>query len=141
MKYTLFFKEKYHGQIVENEEQIAKLQSNQGKETCYLFKLSPSRVDYNIVPHSAIQQSDSVIHIYPPFFYILFHLTGCPPCLDIVLWVTDFSLLYIRSLCKSLHLLTLNKHLVHSTPSPPLGNRKSVLCETHFFQRSNNKTN
>ena len=39
----------------------------------YSFFLIEVYLIYNVVPISAVQQSDSVIHIKTFFFYILFH--------------------------------------------------------------------
>ena len=41
-----------------------------------------SEVDYNVVPVSAIQQSDPVIHIYTPLFLISSAIMFYPKRLD-----------------------------------------------------------
>ena len=80
---------------------------------------------------SAVQESDSIIHIYT-FFFIFFSIiviTGY--------WI-EFPVLYSRTLSfilsiyNSLHLLIPNSQSVPPPPFFPLGNHKSVLyvCES-----------
>ena len=82
---------------------------------------------FNIVLVSAIQQNDSVIHIYTYFFHMIFHygLSEDIECSSLCYTVGHccLSVLYIIVyICWS---QTPNPSL---PTTPPLGNQKSVLC-------------
>ena len=77
---------------------------------------------------SAVQHSDSVIHIYT-FFFIFFSIMVYPRILNIVPCATSRTLLFIHSMCNSLHLLTPNSQ---SIPPP----HPSPLATTSLFSMS-----
>ena len=84
------------------------------------------------MPISAVQQSDSVIHVYT--FPFLYH----PPSWSVPRDQIEFHVLYsrtsllIHSKCNGLHLPTPNFQSIPLLPH--LGNHKSVLyvCESVF---------
>ena len=86
---------------------------------------------YNVVLISGVQQSDSVIHICT-FFFIFFSVMVHHRILNIVPCAISRTLLFIHSLCNSLHLLIPNSQSTPLPPPLPLGNHKSVLyvCES-----------
>ena len=89
----------------------------------YIFKL---KLIYNAVLISAVQQSDSVIHIYsflysfPLWFIIGYYCIWFP-----VLY--SRTLLFIHSIYTTLHLLIPNSQSIPTPPLLPLGNHKSVF--------------
>ena len=87
---------------------------------------------YNIMPVSAVQQSDSVIHIYTLFFYILFHYGLSQD-------IKYSSLCYtLGPCCSSIRYVIVciyqlqTPRIFLSLPYPLLGNHRSVLyvCES-----------
>ena len=86
---------------------------------------------YNVALISAIQQSDSVIHLYI-FFFIFFSIVIYHGILIQFFVLYNRALLFIHPIYNSLYLLT---SISHSNPPPtpsPLGNHKSVPydCES-----------
>ena len=79
---------------------------------------------------SAVQQSDSVIHIYI-LFHILFHY-GLSQDIEYSSLCYTVGTLFIHSIYNSLHLLNPNSQSILPSPLLPLGNHKSILyvCES-----------
>ena len=94
-------------------------------ETHHFLKIYFTEVQliYNVVLIPAVQQIDSVIHIYT-FFFIFFSIMVYHRILNIVR-----TLLFIHSTYNSLHLLIPNSQ---SIPPPPL----SPLATTSLFSMS-----
>ena len=78
------------------------------------------------MPRSAVQRSDSVIHIYKFSFYILFHY-GLPQDVEysFLCYTVSKTWLFIHSKCDSLHLPTPNSQ---SIPLPPLTPWQPQIC-------------
>ena len=77
-----------------------------------LFNFLLKLVIYNIEPISAVQQRDSVIHIYTSFFKILFSIPGAWIYFPVLYSQTLF---FIHSKCKSPHLLIPNSQSISLT--------------------------
>ena len=86
---------------------------------------------YNVALISAIQQSDSVIHLYI-FFFIFFSIVIYHGILIQFFVLYNRALLFIHPIYNSLYLLTSISHSNPPPPPSPLGNHKSVPydCES-----------
>ena len=89
---------------------------------------------YGVVLISAVQQSDSVIHMYTILFHILFQIMVYHRILTIVPCAISRTLLLIHSIGKSLHLLIPDSSLSLSHPSPPWQAQVSCLCHLTFLK-------
>ena len=78
----------------------------------------------NAVPVSAVQQSDSVIHIHTFFFNIFFSITVCHRTLNIGPCAGQQGLVVYHPIYNSLHLLIPTSQ--SSASLHPRGNHKSV---------------
>ena len=88
---------------------------------------------YSVVLISAVQQSDSFIHIYIYSFLIFFSIVVYPRKLDIVPWLYSRTLLFIHSKCNSLHLPTPNSQSIPLPPPPPLATTSLFSVSVNLF--------
>ena len=105
---------------VHHNRQITRLEATQVQKihsSFYNFFIRAQLV-YNVVPVSAVQKSDPVIHIYTfPFLYYLPSWSNPRDWIQFPVLYSRTSLL-IHSKCKSLHLPTPNAHPIPVLPSP-----------------------
>ena len=88
---------------------------------------------YNVVPISAVQQSDPGMHIYTFFFYIIFSIMVCPRRLNVVPVVERENWLLIHSKYNSLYHLISNSQPISLPPPFPLAATSLVSTSASVF--------
>ena len=99
--------------------------------TSILFVFNWSIVDLQCCVNSAVQPSDSVIHLYT-FFWKSFSMMVYHRILNPVPCAMQSDLLFLCSMCNGSHLLTPNSQ---SFPPPPLPGQPQVCSLPFLFMR------
>ena len=99
----------------------------------FFFFLVQEELTYNVVIIPAVQQSDSVIHIYT-FFFIFFSIMVYHRKLNIVSCAFySRTLLSVHSLYNSSHMLPPNSQSVPSPIPPPLATTSLFSMSVSLF--------